>query len=237
MGGVGIGREYRRRRKTPSGQRLVGTLSLLFISVYRLVHDHAVPWRVAPLLAGPCVLLLARLTLYMRRGRTLVGPHGVTARRALTERTRAWPDVYDIRVEHIPKAPAHARKWITYLYGTDGGRFVLPHLDDWQLDDPRAEVAALREDAARYRGMAWERRPEVEERIRRRTGHRKAWEQATTGAAIVFGCMFLLCLVLVFTTYHPSVPLLLLWIPLASFALLAALLHWRWASRVSAAAE
>lgn len=203
MAGAGIEREYRKCRKMPSGLGL-GVGFLVFSGLFHLPHGHSVPRWVPVLFAAFYVLALARFALYMRRGRTLVGQHGVTARRALTECTRAWPDIYDIRAEHIPKAASHARKWLTYLYDTDGRRFLLPHLDDWQLDDPRAEVAGLREAAARYRGMAWERRPEVEARIRRRAGHRKAWERAVTGAVIVFGCMFLLWVVLLFTMDHPA---------------------------------
>ncbi|MFF7976564.1 PH domain-containing protein [Streptomyces sp. NPDC007905] len=211
---------------------MVLTLGLLGLDgVFRMTqHNSLSPWLPVAVFAFYAVLL-ARTVLYLRRARTLVGARGVTARRALTERSRAWHDIYDIRAEPVPNALAAARKWITFLYDTDGRRFVLPHLDDWQLDDPPAEVAALREAAARHRGMAWERRPEVEARIRRRAGHRKAWERAFTGGIIAFGCGFLLWVALVIITSHPPTLLLFLWMPLGSFAALAGLLHWRWSPR------
>ena len=163
----------------------------------------------------------------MRRGHTLVDARGVVVRGAVIERRWAWHDIYDIRTQPIPKAPAYARKWLVHLYDTDGRRFLLPHVDDWQWDDPPAEVDDLRAVAARHRGMTWEPRPAIEARIQRRAGHRKAWERAVTGAAVVFVCALLLWVVLAITTDDPPILLLLVWIPLAAFALLVPFLHWR----------
>ncbi len=204
-------------------------------SVYRMAHGHLMPrWAWAPFLAL-WVLVLARTVLYSWRGRTLVGVRGITVRRAVTERSLTWRDVYDIRTEPVPRAKPPARTCLTYMYDTGGRRFVLPHLDDWQLTDPPAEVAALREAAARHRGMAFERRPETEALIRRASGHRKAWERAVTGGLVAFGGGFLLWVALLFTTDHPPTLLVFLWIPLGTFAALAALLNWRWESQVPAA--
>lgn len=227
----GIEREYRKRRKTP---RLMGLLMglLALQGLFRMTRQHSVPPWVPASLVALYVVAFLKVTLYNRRGRTLVGAEGITVRRALTERRRAWRDVYDIRAEPVPKAPQGARKWITCLYDTEGRRFVMPHMDDWQLDDPPAEVAALREAAARHRGAAWERRPRVEALIRKRAGHRKAWERAFTGGVVAVVCGFLLWVVLVFTMPHPPTLLLFLWLPLGTFAVLAALLNWRWESQV-----
>ncbi|MGW2701201.1 PH domain-containing protein [Streptomyces sp. NPDC001340] len=227
----GIEREYRKRRKPPLFMTLgIGLVGL--DGVYHTMQSGDLPRWVPVSLAALYLVLIARLALYMRRARTLVGARGVTARRALTERSRAWHDIYDIRAERIPNSNAYADKWITYLYDTDGRRFVLPHMDGRQLDDPPTEVARLREAAARHRGMGWDRRPEVEARIRRRAGHRKAWERAFTGGVIALVCGFLLWVVLLFTKDHPPTFLPFLWLPLGTFALLAALLHWRWESQV-----
>ncbi|MFE1309257.1 hypothetical protein [Streptomyces sp. NPDC058755] len=229
--GGGIEREYRKRKKTPPLMALsMGLLGLN--ALFQLYRHHTTPQWVPASLAACYLLLAAQMVVYMRRGRTLVGARGITARRAVTERSRAWQEIYDIRAEPVPNAAQSARKWFTYLYDTEGRRFVLPHMDDWQLDDVPAEVAALREAAARHRGAAWERRPEVEARIRRRAGHRKAWQRAITGGLIALGCGFLLWVVLLFTRDHVPTLLLFLWLPLGTFAVLAALLNWRWESQV-----
>ncbi|QQM41811.1 hypothetical protein [Streptomyces liliifuscus] len=142
-------------------------------------------------------------------------------------------DIYDIRVEPTPRGGGlSARRHVTVLYGNDGRRPGLPHLDDRQLDDPHAEVADLLTAAARHRGMPWDRRPEVEARIRRRAGHRKAWEHAWTGAIVVLLCMLALLVALVVANGEAPVVLLLVCIPAASFVALAALLNWRWESQV-----
>ncbi|MFF4039906.1 hypothetical protein [Streptomyces sp. NPDC001816] len=227
----GIEREYRKRKKTPPLMALsMGLLGLN--ALFQLHRQHTTPPWVPASIAACYLLGAARMVVYMRRGRTLIGARGITARRALTERSRAWHEIYDIRAEPVPNAAKSARKWFTFLYDTEGRRFVLPHMDDWQLDDVPAEVAALREAAARHRGAAWDRRPEVEARIRRRAGHRKAWERAFTGGVIALVCGFLLWVVLLFTKDHPPTFLPFLWLPLGTFAVLAALLHWRWESQV-----
>ncbi|MDX2594261.1 PH domain-containing protein [Streptomyces sp. WI03-4A] len=229
--GAGIEREYRSRRKTPRAVFLATGLMGLE-SVYRMAHGHLLPrWSWMPLL-GFWVLVFARVALYTWRGRTLVGVRGITLRRAVTSRSLAWRDVYDIRAVPVPRAKPPARTCLTYVYDSGGRRFLLPHLDDWQVTDPHAEIAALREAAARHRGMTFERRPETEARIRRASGHRKAWERAVTGGLVAFGGGFLVWVVLLITTDHPPTPLLFLWIPLGTFAALAALLNWRWESQV-----
>ncbi len=70
------------------------------------------------------------------------------------------------------------------------------------------------------------------ERIRRQSGHHKAWERATSGALFVLLAMFLVLLWQVVTGRDTEPGLLLGCVPLAAFALFAALLHWRWESQV-----
>jgi len=104
-----------------------------------LLHATRDGTRWVPVSAGLVVtLVLLRWALHLRRGRTLVGHRGISARWALTERRWGWHDVYDIRAEPVPDAARHARKWLTYLYDNEGRRFLLPHLDDWQLTIHRA---------------------------------------------------------------------------------------------------
>ena len=227
-----IEREYRKRRKVPRGW-LVALGGAAVLNLSFLTRPMAGPGWVKPVLLAALLAIVARGIVFLRRGRTLVDAHGITMRGAFTQRRRSWHDIYDIRVQPIPKAPAYGRKWLVFLYGNDGHRFLLPHVDDWQLDDPSAEVDELRAVAARHRGTAWEPRPAIEARIRRWAAHRKAWERAFLGTLAVFICTLLLWVVLVIATDDPPTLLLLLWIPLASFALVAAFLHWR-ASRAPA---
>ncbi|WP_327696497.1 hypothetical protein [Streptomyces sp. NBC_00459] len=230
--GDGIEREYRKRRKLPRGVFVYSGCTMSYC-LLQFNRSSSVPgWAKAVLLAV-IVTALARWTVYLRRGHTLVGAHGVSVRGAVIERRWAWHDIYDIRTQPVPKAPAHGRKWLVHLYDTDGRRFLLPHLDDWQLDDPPAEVDELRAGAARHRGMTWEPHPATEARIQRRAEHRKAWERAVNGTVFVLLCTFLLSVVLLITTDDAPALLLLLWIPLAAFALLAAFFHWRCARTVA----
>ena len=102
----------------------------------------------------------------------------------LRTRSRGRQDVYDIRVE-----PAHGSsgslgpRWPASLYDNDGRRHLLWHVDDWQLDDPHAEVSELR-------GPRWEPRPAVEELILRGWARRRAGPRAMYGALGVLVVMF-----------------------------------------------
>ncbi|NNN37379.1 hypothetical protein HLK59_45025 [Streptomyces sp. S3(2020)] len=230
MDTFGIEREYGRRRRLP-GRFLFLMGCLLLNPLFRLADSsNSLPlWvRVAFLLAA--VLMIGWMTLRLRRGRTLVTADGISVRGAFTERRlAAWHDVYDLRVEPLPRGANYmGQNFVTYLYRDNGHRHALPHIDDRQLVDPWTEVAGLLEAGARHRGAAFEPRPAVETLIRRRTAHTKAWVRAATGALITFGCDFLLWVVLMFTADdEPSMLLYLLYIPLAAFVLLAALLHRR----------
>ncbi|WP_406376225.1 PH domain-containing protein [Streptomyces sp. NBC_00647] len=141
--------------------------------------DSDRPW--APWLkAGSVLALLLMYTwllVRMRFGRTIVGPDGVTTRGAVMRRHRAWPDLYDIRVEPT-KAGAMAPEHSTLAYGTDGRRLPLFFVDSRQCDDLLAEVEAIRTDGAAWRDRPWIRLPEVEEKIRRRALRRDSWNWA-----------------------------------------------------------
>ncbi|MFJ9816910.1 PH domain-containing protein [Streptomyces sp. NPDC101151] len=169
----GLAREYRRRRKWP---RQAALLSALIVgnAVFQTVRSQDVMphwWMPAfslTLLAG-----VGWRALYELRAHTLVSADGITQRGAVRARSWAWPDIYDIRIEATGNGSTAPRR-PAYLYDFDGRRHLLPHLNDWQLDDPYAEVADLRTAAWRH-GMACLPRPEVEQRILRRAGQRKVW--------------------------------------------------------------
>ncbi|NEC90958.1 PH domain-containing protein [Streptomyces sp. SID12501] len=229
--GDGIEREYRKRRKAPRGW--LAYLGLMVVScLLQISSPTGRSWERAVLLTFFAAVVVQGV-LFMYRARTLMDRRGVVVRGFVIERRWAWHDVYDFRAQSLPKAPSFGRKWLVFLYDTDGRRFLLPHVDDWQLDDPPAEVDELRAVAARHRGTAWEPRPATEAHILRRTAHRKAWERAVIGALIVFVCTSLVLVVLTITTDDPPTPLLLLWVPLAAFAPIAAFLHWRCARAVA----
>ncbi|MFF5002140.1 PH domain-containing protein [Streptomyces phaeochromogenes] len=231
--GRGIEREYRRRKKPPRGLLFLMAFALANFLLQMGRHFDTLPTWLWACFAVLVLTTLGWATLFMLRGRTRVGPDGIAVRTAVSERKRSWHDIYDIRVEPTPRSGGpSARRYVTLLYGNDGRRLGLPHLDDWQLDDPHTEVADLLTAAARHRGMTWDRRPEVEARIRRRAGHRKAWERAWTGAIVVLLCMLALVLGLIVVDGEAPVVLLLVCVPLGSFAVLAALLNWRWESQV-----
>ncbi|MFD4558544.1 hypothetical protein ACFWP5_30230 [Streptomyces sp. NPDC058469] len=139
------------------------------------------------------VVVLVRIVLdllYRRRGRTIVGAQGITGREALRTADRTWHDVYDIRAELNPNGPFENAEWTTFAYGSDGRRMRLPYFDDWQLPDFHAELADLRAASAQHRGMAWELRPEVEDRIRRRTRDRKVWGVVCIAAVVALFAAF-----------------------------------------------
>lgn len=228
----GIEREYGRRRRIRLGWfALMGVA--VANSVYQMNRDPNIVGERARLVADVLLLWLfvwALLTSWRRR--TFVTADGVAVRGAVRIRRRSWHDIYDIRVEPRRNQRSGDSQWLTFLYDNDGRRLLLPHVDDGQLPEFGAEIDGLRETAARQRGMACELRPEVEERIRRQAGHRKAWERATSGALFVLLAMFLVTLWRIATGRDAEPLLLLVCVPLGAFALFAALLHWRWESQV-----
>jgi hypothetical protein len=134
------------------------------------------------------VIVLARVVLavlYRQRARTIVGTQGITARDAVRTETRTWGDVYDIRAELNQNGRTEKAQWTTYVYDNEGRRMRLPYFDDWQLPDFHAELADLRAVSALHRGMAWELRPEMEDRIRRRMRNSKVWTLVCIAAVAI----------------------------------------------------
>ncbi|MGW2821573.1 PH domain-containing protein [Streptomyces sp. NPDC001443] len=234
-GGSGFEREYGRRRWPVSRSRLIFLVVIFMNAVLHMSRseDFMPLWAQA----GFVALMLAIVGwawLEQIRGRTRVGADGITVRSALRERLVPWQDIYDIRAEPFRNRRTDGPLLYAYLYRHDGRRTLLRHVDDWQVADFAAELEELRETAVRHRGTAWERRPETEERIRLRTGQRKAWEHSVTGAVITLAAMFpvMIVRVVIGAPVHPF--LLFVCVPAAAFAVVAAVQRRRWRSLVPA---
>ncbi|WP_405871474.1 PH domain-containing protein [Streptomyces sp. NBC_00005] len=232
----GVEREYRKRRKLPQAYLLlVGVVmlnGLIQTGRLQLGHDSSLRIWTSGAVALLMVAALVRIVLEQYRAYTRVTAAGITVQGPVRSRTWAWHEVYDIRVQPSPRGSGRmAPQWLAYLYDMEGRRFRLPHLDDWQLDDPYAEVSALCLAAAPHRSLTWERRPHVEEGILRRAVGRKAWTWAAYGTLVVLFAMFLVDLwqIAFGRPEHPF--LLFLWVPLASFGVLGAVLQRYWTAR------
>lgn len=224
MGGdIGFEREYRRRRKASRG-RIVALSIVMGNCALQMIRPDGIPLPYKLLESALLALLSVWAFLALRRGLTSVGADGITVRGAFRVRKRAWHDIYDLRVERRNNKNVDARL-ATWLYGNDGRRLLLPNVDDWQLPDLRAEIDELRTAAAQHRGMAWELRPEVEDRIGLRAVRRKAQERAVVGALLVFFAAigYLVWTVSVDDGHRLFAVLLLLWAPLAAYVLLVEL--------------
>ncbi|WP_405972722.1 PH domain-containing protein [Streptomyces sp. NBC_00988] len=190
----GIERAYGRRRTLAIAwwqagiNVLIGVYFVLDASTNPYVSRRGAEIVILALLLGKIALVL----LYRQRGRTIVGTQGISARNAVRTATRTWHDVYDIRAELNPGGRTENAQWTTYAYGNDGRRMLLPYFDDWQLPDFHAELADLRAESAQHRGMAWELRPEVEDRIRRRARHRTVSAAVCVTAVIAAAAAFVL---------------------------------------------
>ncbi|MER5521113.1 PH domain-containing protein [Streptomyces sp. NPDC002763] len=196
MAESGVERLYRRRRRLP-GRYFAAAGVIIGVALLQVYTADGGLRRWGSLGIGLLlVTILVMVPLNQYRAHTRVTAHGITAQWALRARTWAWREVYDIRVERAEGNGAGSTypEWVAYLYDFDGRRFTLPQLNDWQLDDPYAEVTDLCLAAAPYRGLAWERRPDVEERIVRRVARRKTWTvvAALALAALIIAAVFAL---------------------------------------------
>ncbi|MEU9452292.1 PH domain-containing protein [Streptomyces sp. NPDC048277] len=232
----GIEREYRKRRKEPLGRLLL--LGVLLVNGVVQTGRFTAGGREGVDRWGPpvftllLVVTMARIALEYFRAHTRVTAAGITAQGAVRARTWTWSEVYDIRVEPVPRGSGRmAPQWLTYLYDFEGRRFLLPHLNDWQLADPYTEVADLCLAAAPHRSLTWERRPDVEERIRQGAVRRKAWQWGSYGAVAMMVLMMVVGFGLIVTERYDHPFLLIVCVPLASGAVLGAVLQWYWSIR------
>jgi hypothetical protein len=161
-------REYRRRHP------LKGQLSGVWLSVVcalcevyrRLRNDGPVARGVAVGFLIALVFGLTWLLLFLRRGFTRVYADGVTIGGALRTRRIPWHEVYKLGVRPLLRAGKAA----SFVGTVHGRRHALPQLNEWQMEGLHTELAVLRDIGARYGGRAWERRPEIEQALRRRAG-------------------------------------------------------------------
>lgn len=207
----GIAREYRRTRRVPSQFVLlvIAGVTVSATSVLSLTESGPSAWN--GLALALWLVVIGRAVLEQWRARTSVTADGVTVRGALRTRSWAWSDVYGIRVEETKQG---FPRWSGYLYATDGRRVRLPHLDEYQLPDPIAEVADLYATAVRLGLTSPETRPDVEERIERGARRRKAWRRAAVASAVVAVAMFVLDSWMLFTDRPTHSFLLVLCVPL-----------------------
>ncbi|WP_371577646.1 PH domain-containing protein [Streptomyces sp. NBC_01314] len=210
-----IEREYGRRRGVPPA-------FLITLAAAGLVTAGALDamatlgpsgWEV--LAVATWLTVAGRGALEQLRARTFVTADGVTVRGTIRTRSWAWSDIYGIRVEDNKGSTPH---WSGYLYATDGRRVRLPHLDEYQLTDPIAEVADLCATALGLGLTSLETRPEVEERIARGTRRRSAVRRAGRASLVVAAVMFVLTTGLVFTDRPTHTLLLLGGVPLLCLA-------------------
>ncbi|MFE9769838.1 PH domain-containing protein [Streptomyces sp. NPDC005808] len=182
----GIERQYRRRRTAPTVYVLL--VAVTMVVALNLLDAMTLPGLRASEAMVPVLWLFigVRLALEQWRARTFVTAEGITVRGPLRTRTWAWSDIHGIRVEGNSWG---SPRWQAYLYGTDGRRVRLPHLDEVQLGDPVAEAADLCATAVGLGLMSLETPPEVEERIRRGARRRKALQRAGVASLAVIGAL------------------------------------------------
>jgi hypothetical protein len=207
----GIAREYRRTRRMPPQAALTMTAGVLVgaISVFAMTESRASVEHGFALAVW--TVLVVRMMLEQWRARTSVTADGVTVRGALRTRTWAWSDIYRIRVEDDKQG---FPRWSGYLYALDGRRARLPHIDEYQMPDPIAEVADLYATAVRLGLVSPQTRPDVEVRIERGARRRTARRRSGVVALVVAAAMFVLDGWLLFTDRPTHTFLLVMCVPL-----------------------
>ncbi|MFE7835608.1 PH domain-containing protein [Streptomyces sp. NPDC057474] len=216
----GIEREYRRRRGMAPASLVMLAAAVLITAMAVNAMATLGPSAGDALAVAAWLTIATRVVLEQFRARTSVTADGVTVRGAIRTRGWAWSEIYGIRVEDIKWGTP---RWSGYLYATDGSRVRLPHVDEYQLTDPIAEIADLCATALQLGLTSLDTRPDVEERIARGTRRRKAWQRAAMASAVVMGAMFVVDFWLLLTDRPTDTYLLLLGVPLvcAPFLFLA----------------
>ncbi|QFQ99836.1 PH domain-containing protein [Streptomyces phaeolivaceus] len=208
----GTEREYRRRRGIhPASLALLAAAAL--ITAMSVGSMATIGPSTGDALAVTAWLTVAgRVALEQFRSRTSVTAEGVTVRGAIRTRSWAWSEIYGIRVEDIKWG---SPRWSGYLYTTAGGRVRLPHVDEYQLTDPIAEIADLGATALRLGLTSLDTRPDVEDRIARGKRRRTAWLRAAVASAVLMVALLVVDFALVFTDQPTHTYPLLLGVPLA----------------------
>jgi len=183
--------EYRLRRRPPL-RKLALVPLWLFILLLRVTDPMPASGSdVAIVVLLPVFITYAVLSEV--RGRTLVGPDGITIRRVLRVRRIDWADIHDIRLEPTRNRPL----WFVWVYDRAGRRFVLPHVNSEQVDDP-AEVEAIIDAWKARRGPDWAPLPGTEAAIQLRAARQKAWWRAGIVGIVVMVCTLVVSIGLVF---------------------------------------
>jgi hypothetical protein len=211
--------EYR-LRKWPPLNRLLIVPFWLFIAILHATSPMPLSGADVAVSVIPPVFIIY-LVLREVRGRTLLGPDGITARGALRVRRIAWADIHDIRPEPSKDRPL----WVVRVYDRTGRRFVLPHVNNEQMDDP-AEVEAIIDAWRMRRGPDWAPLPGTEAAIRLRAAHRKAWMRAGIVGVVAMVGTFAASIALIFKDV--GVPEYVMWVvPAAVFGVTGAALSLR----------
>ncbi|MEU6540719.1 PH domain-containing protein [Streptomyces sp. NPDC047000] len=208
-------REYRKHRKSPG--QLGRVLPVVVLALFFVVQSLR---RGDPLArsAGAVLLVLAVGAVFWvlrspRQSRTLVDSDGVTVHGAFLARRIPWSEIYELDVRKVPKG----ERTSAFVRTVNGRRRPLPQVNDWQVEELRAEVAAIRKIGTRYGARTWERVPEVEQTLRRRAGREHSLSHGVLRATAAWGVMFAVWVVLQLTGQGPFTNLLLLWGPVAAF--------------------
>ena len=213
--------EYRLRR-WPALRRLIIVPLWLFIVITRATS----PMPLSGIDVAVCVILpvfIIYLVLREVRGRTLLGPDGITAKGALRVRRIAWADIHDIRPE--PSKNQSTPLWVVRVYDRTGRRFVLPHVNNEQIDDP-AEVEAIIDAWRVRRGPDWAPLPGTEAAIKLRAARRKAWTRASIVGVVAMAGTAVVSIALIFKDV--DVPEYVIWVlPAAVFGVTGAALSLR----------
>jgi hypothetical protein len=211
--------EYR-LRKWPPARKLLLAAAWLFVVIMRLTDSTPLSLMDWVPMVVPAVAI-AYIALREVRGRTVVGPEGITAQGVVRERRIAWADIHDIRPEPSRNTPL----WVVWVYDHTGRRFLLPQVNNEQMADP-AEVEALLAAWTAGRGPEWAQRPGTEAAIRLRAARRAAWRRAGNVGAIVLVCVFVLSIALIFMdVWLPAY--VIFTVPAAVFAITGAALSRR----------
>ena len=208
-------REYRKHRKSPGqmGRVLPLVLLALFFVAQSLRRGDSLARS-----AGVVLLVVAAGALFWvlrspRRSGTLVDSNGVTVHGAFLARHISWSEIYELDVRKVPDGERAA----AFVRTMKGRRRTLPQVNDWQVEELRAEVAAIRGIGTRYGARTWERVPEVEQALRRRAGREHAMSHAVLRATAAWGVMFAVWVVLQLNGQGAFTNLLLFWGPVAAF--------------------
>jgi PH (Pleckstrin Homology) domain-containing protein len=208
-------REYRRTRKSP-GQlgRVLPLVLLPLIYVAQGLRRGDSLARVSSFALLVLVAAAVPWLLYsIRRSRTRVDASGITLHGTFRVRRIPWSEIYELDVRKTPKGEAAS----AFIGTMNGRRHLLPQVNEWQVDELRAEVAALRKIGTRHGARIGKQVPAVEEILRRRAGRSHSASRAVLRATAAWGVMFAVWVVLQLTGLGPFTYLLLLWGPIAAF--------------------